>query len=199
MVKQTIVIATKNENKVKEIKKILHGTGISIKPLSAFPPIPDIKEDGKTLEENAIKKAETIAQQFNCPVLADDSGLFVPALNNQPGVKSARYAGLACDYLANNKKLLKAMNNFSGKARRAFFATCMALAIPGKKSQTRIGKIWGKITETSTGENGFGYDPIFIPQGHDKTFAQMSAKEKNSISHRALAVMKIAQVIKQQK
>ncbi len=194
--KKVIIMATKNEHKVREIKKMLRGSAYQIKPLSAFPPLPDIKEDGDTLTANALKKAQTMAKAFNRPVLADDSGLFVPALDNQPGVKSARYAGPACDTSANNRKLLRAMKPFKGRERRAYFATVMALAFPGEKSFTRLGKIWGSIAEAPQGQAGFGYDPLFIPRGECRTFAQMSPREKNAISHRALALIKIVDVIK---
>jgi XTP/dITP diphosphohydrolase len=196
--KKVIVMATKNEHKVREIKRMLQGSPFQIKPLTAFGPLPAIREDGGTLKANALKKAQTIAEVLNCPVLADDSGLFVPALNNQPGVKSARYAGPACDTLANNRKLLRAMKPLKGKQRRAFFATVMALAIPGKKSFTRMGKIWGAIAAAPQGQAGFGYDPLFYPRGEQRTFAEMSAREKNAISHRALALAKIVEVIKKQ-
>jgi len=194
--KVILVAATKNQHKLAEIRKILRGSGIAVKSLSAFPPIPEVIENGKTLEANAAKKAEAVVKAFNCPALADDSGLFVPALNGQPGVKSARYAGPVCDYSANNRKLLQHMRGLQGKERRAYFATAVALSLPGKQTIIRTGKIWGTITKIARGDNGFGYDPIFKPRGRQKTFAEMKSSEKNKISHRALALKKIALVVK---
>ncbi|MCK5242481.1 RdgB/HAM1 family non-canonical purine NTP pyrophosphatase [bacterium] len=195
--RNTVIAATKNKHKLQEIKKILSGSGIVVKSLSDFPLIPDIVENGKTLAANAAKKAETVMKTFGHPALSDDSGLFVPKLSGQPGVRSARYAGPACDYPANNRKLLQNLKAYQAKDRRAYFATVMAFAVPGRKTITRVGKIWGMITETAKGSNGFGYDPVFQPCGWKKTFAEMKAAEKNKISHRSLAVQKIAKVIRQ--
>jgi non-canonical purine NTP pyrophosphatase (RdgB/HAM1 family) len=196
--KVTVVVATTNKHKLQEIKKILRGTGIVVKCLADFPPIPVIVENGKTLEINAAKKAETVMGIFGLPVLSDDSGLFVPALAGQPGVKSARYAGPACDYQANNRKLLRNLKKHHGSERKAFFATVMAFAVPGRDTILRVGKVWGQVTEAPQGTHGFGYDPLFRPYGWDKTFAEMKTNEKNTISHRSLAVQKIATVIKKQ-
>lgn len=198
MSKQVLVLATTNANKIIEIKKVLRGSGITVKSLDLYPPMPEIIENGETLEANALKKAETIAARLRLPALADDSGLFVPALNGHPGVRSARYAGPDCDYHKNNRKLLRALKGKQGKHRHAYFATCMALAAPGKKSKLRLGKVWGKITESLQGEQGFGYDPLFIPRGHQRTFAQMPLKIKNQISHRGLALAKILPDIQRQ-
>ncbi|MCD4812544.1 RdgB/HAM1 family non-canonical purine NTP pyrophosphatase [bacterium] len=194
--KIVLVVATRNQHKLSEIKKIVRGSGISVKPLSEFSGLSEVVENGKTLEINAIKKAQTVTRALKLPVLADDSGLFVPALDGEPGVKSARYAGPSCDYAANNKKLLKRMKHLEGKDRCAYFATTMVLAKPDGTLEARTGKIWGQILETPIGKNGFGYDPVFQPWGQEKTFAQMSAAQKNLISHRALAMQKISPVIR---
>jgi len=193
--KITLVIATHNQHKLEEINKILCCKKILLKTLADFPAMPKVVEDGKTLEDNAIKKALAITKAFNLPALADDSGLFVPALNNQPGVKSARYAGPDCDYAQNNNKLLNNMQKLTRSKRKAYFATCIALSWPNGRVVTRLGKIWGDIPLQPCGEQGFGYDPIFIPRGNTKTFAQMSARKKNQLSHRALALRKIKNIL----
>jgi XTP/dITP diphosphohydrolase len=161
-----------------------------------MPDMPAVIENGLTLEANSVKKALAITERLGVPALADDSGIFIPSLGGKPGVKSARYAGPKCDYGANNRKLLKAMAKLTGRERRGYFATAMALTLPGKKPVVKIGKIWGGISETPAGENGFGYDPVFIPSGESRTFAEMTSPEKNKISHRALALQKIAPIIK---
>lgn len=191
-----LVAATTNLHKLQEIRRLLRGTGIAVRSLDQFSPLPAVREDGRTLTANAAKKARAVSRALGLPALSDDSGLFVPALGNQPGVKSARYAGPACDTLANNRKLLSRMKKMIGRERRAYFATTMVLAVPGKRIIARTGKIWGRILETPRGRNGFGYDPVFVPQGSEKTFAEMSASAKNRISHRGRALRAMAQVIR---
>lgn len=193
-----LVVATTNLHKLREIQKILRGTGLQLKPLSAFPPLSAVAETGSTLAANAIRKARATARALRLPALADDSGLFVPALKGEPGVRSARYAGPDNDYAANNRKLLRRMRGLEGRQRRAFFATVMALALPGGKIRVRTGKVWGSIGTRLAGRNGFGYDPLFYPEGSKRTFAEMSAAEKNRASHRARAARKIALVVKEE-
>lgn len=193
-----LVVATTNLHKLREIRKILKGSGLTLKPLSAFPPLPAVPETASTLAANAALKARATARALRMPALADDSGLFVPALKNEPGVRSARYAGPDNDYAANNRKLLRRMRGLEGRQRRAFFATVMALALPGGKIRVRTGKVWGSIGTRLAGRNGFGYDPLFYPEGSKRTFAEMSAAEKNRASHRALAARKIALVVKEE-
>ncbi|NTV53138.1 MAG: RdgB/HAM1 family non-canonical purine NTP pyrophosphatase [Candidatus Firestonebacteria bacterium] len=190
--KLTLIAATRNLHKIQEITKMLRGTGICLKTLDDFPPVPEVKENGRTLAANAIKKAETVSRAFGLPALSDDSGLFVPSLGNLPGVRSARYAGPSCDYADNNTKLLRALENATVSKRKAYFATVMALARPGRKTQTRIGKLAGRIIAQPQGKNGFGYDPVFVPAGFKQTLAEMKPAEKNKISHRARALAKIA-------
>jgi non-canonical purine NTP pyrophosphatase (RdgB/HAM1 family) len=190
------VAATHNPHKLREFKRILSGTGLSLRALSEFPPLPEVVEDGKTLEVNAAKKAEAISAALNLPALSDDSGLFVPALGGDPGVRSARYAGPSKDYTANNHKLLRRMAALHGRDRRAYFATAVAFSAPGFKTIIRVGKIWGTISAKPSGQNGFGYDPVFVPRGAVQTFAEMSAAAKNRISHRALALRKMAETLK---
>jgi XTP/dITP diphosphohydrolase len=188
----TLIAATRNKHKLKEISKLMRGTGIRLRSLDDYPPIPDVVENGRTLEANAIKKAEAVSKAFGQPALSDDSGLFVPALQGKPGVRSARYAGPECNYAANNVKLLKAMKSLSGSKRKAYFATTMALAWPGEKTVIRTGTLSGKIITENRGRNGFGYDPVFVPAGYGKTLAEMTPKQKNQISHRSRALAKVA-------
>ncbi len=192
----TLVAATRNQHKLAEISKMLKGSGIGLRSLDHYPPLPDVVENGKTLEANAIKKAEAISKALGLPALSDDSGLFVPVLDGKPGVRSARYAGPACDYTANNVKLLKALKNVTGAQRKAYFATTMALAWPGKTTVTFTGTLLGKIVSEARGKNGFGYDPLFVPTGAKQTLAEMSAFEKNSISHRSRALKKVAEYLR---
>jgi len=191
-----LALATRNAHKVAEITRMLRGSGIKVLSLDAFPDMPAVVENGRTLDANAIKKANAITRRFGVPALADDSGLFVPALQGKPGVRSARYAGPACDYAANNVKLLKAMAKLKGGQRKAYFATAMALTIPGQKPAVAIGKVWGTITQEPAGSQGFGYDPVFVPKGHARTFAQMKPSQKNQISHRGIALQKMVAVIR---
>jgi XTP/dITP diphosphohydrolase len=187
----TLIIATTNHGKLRELKSMLRNTGIRVRDLSAFPQPPEVLENGHSLEANALKKAKTYARVFKLPVLADDSGLFVPALHFRPGVRSARYAGKAADPAANNQKLLKAMLRKNGPDRRAYFACCIALTFPDGRCYTTIGKVWGRLIGELRGEKGFGYDPLFIPAGYGQTFAEMSKTQKNAISHRRKALEKM--------
>lgn len=190
-----LVVATTNPHKLREIKKILAGSGLQLQSLADFPPLPAVAETGATLADNAVLKARATCRALGLPALADDSGLFVPGLGGEPGVRSARYAGPDNDYAANNRKLLRRMMKLKGSKRRAFFATTMALALPGGVVRVRTGKVWGRIGGQPAGQNGFGYDPLFYPRGSTKTFAEMPATEKNRASHRALAARKIAVVV----
>jgi XTP/dITP diphosphohydrolase len=148
--------------------------------------VPDVVEDGVTLEENAKKKAVEIALATGCWAMADDSGLEVDALNGAPGVYSARYAGEHCSYADNNVKLLEAL---AGKTKRtARFRTVIALSDPAGSVETVSGECIGTVIEEQRGTNGFGYDPLFVPDGYSQTFAELSAEVKNRISHRANAL-----------
>jgi len=182
-----LIIATKNKGKVREIKHALNHLKLRILSLIDLPKLHDIKETGKTFEENAVKKARTIAKKLNVLVLADDSGLEVRALNGKPGVKSARYAGPNPTTKKLCRKLLKAMK--SEKDRRSRFVCAIAIADP-RKVRTIKGVCRGKIINEMKGDRGFGYDPIFVPEGFNKTFAKMPLKLKNQISHRGKALKK---------
>lgn len=181
-----LVIATRNAHKLEEINAIFNFQGLEVFSAFEFPDIPDVIEDRDSLEGNAAKKAVEVAKATGSWAMADDSGLEVFALNGAPGVYSARYAGEECSYEANNEKLLREL---AGKAdRSAQFRTVIALSDPEGKVQTLEGKCLGKIIEELRGTNGFGYDPLFIPDGYTETFAELDAAIKNKISHRARAL-----------
>lgn len=183
-----LIIATRNAHKLSEIEAIFNFTGLDLFSLFDFPQLPDVIEDGDTLEANAEKKAVEIAKVTGCWTLADDSGLEVTALNGAPGVYSARYAGEPCSYADNNEKLLRELADKSDRSAR--FRTVIALSDPNGKIQIVAGECAGVIIEELCGEHGFGYDPLFVPDGYTETFAQLDAAVKNRISHRARALKK---------
>ncbi len=181
-----LIIATRNPHKLEEIHAIFNFRGLEVCSAFDFPEIPDVVEDGDTLEANAIKKAAEICQATGLPALADDSGLEVEVLNGEPGVYSARWSGEGCTYHDNNLKLLREL---TGKTNRhAQFRTVIALALPGEKPQTVEGSVQGIIISELRGNQGFGYDPLFVPDGYNQTFAELPAEVKNRISHRARAL-----------
>lgn len=181
-----IVLSTDNKNKLKEIREILEDLDVKIYGKSDIDGMDfEVIEDGDTLYDNALKKASAMAERVDCAVLADDTGLFVNALNGEPGVHSARYAS-EHDDKKNREKLL---NNLKDKDdRSAYFKTEIILIDEEKNIIPIEGVCPGKISLEEKGENGFGYDSIFIPEGFDKTFAEMSHEEKNQISHRSRAL-----------
>lgn len=186
-----ILIATRNAGKAKEFEAMFAKKGVTVKTLLDYPEIPDVEETGTTFEENALLKAETIARTFQLMVLADDSGLKVDALDGNPGVYSARYAGKMKSDAANNAKLLHELTDIPPEKRTAQFHCTLALAYPGKKSLTVSGEIPGRILSIPKGENGFGYDPLFYIETKGKTLAEMTKEEKNTMSHRAKALEKL--------
>ena len=181
-----LVIATRNPHKLEEIHAIFDFQGLEVCSSFDFPEIPDVVEDGDTLEANAIKKAVEICKATGLPALADDSGLEVEAMNGEPGVYSARWSGEGCTYHDNNLKLLRELSG--NPDRRARFRTVIALALPGEEPQTVEGSVRGRIIEELRGDQGFGYDPLFMPDGYNQTFAELPARVKNKISHRARAL-----------
>lgn len=183
-----LVIATRNAHKLEEIKAIFNFQSLEVCSAFDFPDIPDVVEDGETLEANAVKKAVTLAKTTGFWAIADDSGLEVAALGGAPGVYSARYAGEHCSYADNNVKLLSEL--LGKQDRSACFRTVIALSDPSGNVRTLDGSCPGTIIEELRGTNGFGYDPLFIPAGYAETFAQLDAKIKNRISHRAKALQK---------
>ena len=189
-----LILATRNQGKRREIQDML-GSDIQVLSLEAFPNAPEVIEDGKTFEANAIKKAREIATYTGLPALADDSGLVVNALNGAPGIYSARYAGENATDEANNAKLVENLRNIPANQRTAHFCCAMALATPDGHIQTAEA-IWkGRILTTPRGTNGFGYDPLFFIPTHHCTSAELSSDEKNRISHRGQALRAILPLI----
>ena len=187
-----IVFATNNKHKLEDIKDIL-GKDFEIVSLAEIGCHEDIPETGLTLEENARQKSTYIVEHYNHDCFADDTGLEVDALNGEPGVYSARYAeGTDHDSEANMRKLLSKMSNV--KDRTARFRTVISLIINGVEHQFE-GRVEGRIATEKHGKEGFGYDPIFIPEGYDKSFAELGEEVKNQISHRARAVKKLAEYL----
>ncbi len=188
-----IVLATRNEGKIAEFKVLVKDLAIEIKSLNDFGPIPTVEEDGETFEDNAYKKAQFTARVLGFPALADDSGLVVKALDGVPGVHSARYAGEDASDEENNLKLLKAMEGV--KNREAYFMCVLAIAMPSGPALIYEGRCDGVIAEELTGNQGFGYDPLFFHESLKKTFAQMSTEEKNQVSHRGRAMAEFREEI----
>ena len=187
-----IVFATNNKHKLEEIKDIL-GKDFEIVSLDEIGCHEDIPETGLTLEENARQKSSYVVEHYGQNCFADDTGLEVDALNGEPGVHSARYAeGTDHDSEANMRKLLSKMANV--KDRTARFRTVISLIINGVEHQFE-GRVEGRIATEKHGKEGFGYDPIFIPKGYDKSFAELGEEVKNQISHRARAVKKLAEYL----
>ena len=187
----TLWIATKNRGKTREFKLLLARWAF-IRDLYSYPKLPDIKETGDTFLANAKIKAVTLSRHL-CGrlILADDSGLIVPALGGHPGVCSARYAGPQSTPEKNRRKLLKKMVGLSGSGRKAYFQATLVLARNGRILGTKSARIWGQITMLERGSGGFGYDPIFQPRGFRKTFGELPASLKKRISHRARAARAI--------
>jgi XTP/dITP diphosphohydrolase len=181
-----LVLATRNEGKILEFESLLSGFKVQIKSLRDFGPIPPVEEDGKTFEENAVKKARFTARVLGFPSLADDSGLVVESLGGLPGVQSARYAGEDATDGANNLKLLESLRGVS--ERDAQFVCVLAIAVPRGPALLYEGRCKGMIAEAPKGEKGFGYDPLFYYPPLGKTFAEMCPEEKNRVSHRGRAM-----------
>lgn len=196
-----VVIASGNEDKVKELQELLRDTPIRVRHPREFGGIPEIEEDGVTLEDNARKKALTVAQRFRLPAVADDTGLFVDALGGRPGVYSARYAGEGVSYEENVRKLLAELKGVADERRTARFVCVIALSVPADGDitvKTVEGVCQGSIAHKPRGNQGFGYDPIFIVSGTDRTFAEMDPQEKNEISHRGRALAKLKALLQQE-
>ncbi|MDL4841704.1 XTP/dITP diphosphatase [Aquibacillus rhizosphaerae] len=194
---EKLIIATKNKGKMKDFKQLFSKYGVEVYSLLDLDQtIPDIEETGTTFEENAAIKAETIAKQFQIPVLADDSGLEVEALNGEPGVYSARYAGEAKSDSDNLHKVLEKLKNVTIAEREARFVCVLAVAQPNKHTIYKRGVCEGSIALEPVGENGFGYDPIFYPKGYQITMAQLTSEEKNQISHRGNAIIQLEEWLK---
>lgn len=181
----TLVIATRNKGKTAEIRDLLKGFPVDIKNLDDFGPLPPLKEDGNTFDENAYQKASFAAKILGLPALADDSGLLVEALDGAPGIHSARYAG---ENATDEQRYLKLLEEMKGKSNRnAAFECVISIAVPTGPALTYVARCQGLITERPAGSNGFGYDPIFFYPPLNKTFAQLTREEKSRVSHRGKA------------
>lgn len=187
-----IVFATNNKNKLREIREIMNDL-YEVLSLVDIGCHEEIVEDAETIEGNAKIKADFVTNKYHVDCFADDTGLEVEALNGAPGVYSARYAGEHCSYQDNVNKMLNAMKGKTN--RKAAFRTVIALNLDGK-SYTFEGRCDGQIVESQRGTDGFGYDPIFMPDGFNQTFAEMSHEEKNAISHRGRATKKLIAFLK---
>lgn len=188
-----IIVATNNPGKAKEFEALFHSKGYKIKTLNDHPEIPEIAETGTTFEQNALIKAKTVSQFLNRMAIADDSGLKVDALRGEPGVFSARYAGKQKSDQDNNEKLLNELKGVPLTQRTAQFHCTLALVAPGKEDLVVEGEVAGVILEEPRGENGFGYDPLFYIPEKGKTMAELTQEEKNELSHRAVALEKLAE------
>ncbi len=188
MYPKEIVRATRNPDKKKELKRLLQGLGIKVVSLDKYPRCPNVKEGNRSFRENAIRKARSVSKFSARPALADDSGLEADALGGRPGVRSSRFAGAGATYADNNRKLLKMLSGKQAKQRGAQFRCAVAIYDYPKLVGVVEGKIRGRIARRPRGRYGFGYDPLFIVPRYAKTFAQLSPKLKNKISHRARAL-----------
>ncbi|MDR3240742.1 MAG: XTP/dITP diphosphatase [Lactobacillaceae bacterium] len=184
---QELIFATKNAGKVREFREFLAPLGIQVRDLTELEDLPEIVENGQTFEENALIKAQTIAEFLNQPVVAEDSGLVIDALNGEPGVHSARYAA-DHDDAANNAKVLERLTGFAPEKRTANFQTVIVALKPDGNKLVAKGSVHGQILDHLQGDNGFGYDPLFFYPPYNKTMAEMTAAEKNEISHRGQAL-----------
>ena len=190
-----IVFATGNKGKMREIKQIMADMDVEVVSMKEAGICIDIEENGNTFEENALIKARAIANEAKTIVLADDSGLEIDFLDKAPGVLSARYMGEDTPYEVKNAHILELLKDVQGKERSARFVCSIAAVFPDGREFTTYATIEGEIAHKSAGENGFGYDPIFFVPEFDKTTAQLSAEEKNKISHRGKALTKMKEIL----
>ncbi len=196
---KTVVLATRNQHKVQEIRALLADLPITFLSLADFPDLPEVVEDGLTCQENAVKKARDTAAGTGHWALADDTGLEVEALGGRPGVYAARYAGEHATYADNCEKLLEELKHIPHERRGARFLTVMALADSEGHIEVVEGALQGQITERFYGSQGFGYDPVFyVPEAH-KSLAEMTLSEKNACSNRGLALLFAIDLLKQQR
>jgi len=187
----SLLVATNNRHKAEEIEALLRELSVSVKTLSDFPQVGTIEENAATLEGNALKKAREAFRATALPTIADDTGLEVGYLNDAPGVYSSRYAGPQASYAENCTLLLRRLRGVPPRRRMARFRSVIAFISREGKEDLVEGIVRGVILEAPRGGQGFGYDPVFLPEGHDCTFAEMSLEEKNRISHRAMALARL--------
>ena len=180
-----LIFASGNKGKVKEVKNLFSGSGFEIVSLYDLDNVPEIEETGATFYENAFIKAKEIYDIYKVPVIADDSGLEIEQLGGRPGVYSARYAFEGCTYEDNNNKVLGELKDLPEPHKAAF--VCCAIYFDGENETHCFGRLEGKIVKERKGDKGFGFDPIFVPDGYEKTLAEFELEEKNKISHRSRA------------
>ncbi|MFE9428122.1 RdgB/HAM1 family non-canonical purine NTP pyrophosphatase [Kitasatospora sp. NPDC006697] len=193
-----LILATRNQHKVTELRAILGAAGLDVELVGAdaYPEIPDVPETGVTFAENALLKAHALARATGLPAIADDSGLCVDVLGGAPGIFSARWSGKHGDDLANLELLLAQLSDIAEEHRAAHFACAAALALPDGTERVTEGRLLGTLRTAPAGTNGFGYDPILQPLGESRTCAELTAEEKNAISHRGKAFRALAEVVK---
>ena len=191
---QTLLLATNNSHKVKEIRTILAAVPFVLLSLSDFSDVPELVENGETLEENALIKAREVFKYLKMPVVSDDTGLEVSSLGGQPGVYSARYAGAQATYAENRQKLLQEMRGMELGGRKARFR-CAVVYLDSITEKMFEGSCEGRIVEEEHGSGGFGYDPIFVPDGYSQTFGEIPSEVKNRISHRAKAFSSVREFL----
>jgi XTP/dITP diphosphohydrolase len=184
-----LILATNNQHKIAELTALLAGAGVTILTKADFPDFPEIEETANTLAENALEKSLTIFRKYGIPAVADDTGLEVNCLGGAPGVYSARYAGEGCTFADNNRKLLHELEGVPEERRRARFVTVIAVTYADGETCLE-GDVLGHIATEPRGDNGFGYDPVFVYQPLGKTFAEIGSETKNAVSHRAVALGK---------
>ncbi len=192
-----ILLATKNPGKIREMNRLFKNTGIDFMGLNKLKEVPDVLEDGRTYHENAFKKAITFYNLASMPTLAEDSGIEVDLLNGAPGIFSARFAGENATDRENTEKLLELLRGAPEEKRTARFVSVLCLIVNGTPYFFE-GEVRGRIIEQPRGESGFGYDPVFVPEGYDRTFAELGDDVKNRISHRAAAIEKLKDFLKTQ-
>ncbi|MCH8041968.1 MAG: XTP/dITP diphosphatase [Nitrospinae bacterium] len=191
-----LVLATTNPDKQEELVSLLRDLGYTIRTMDEFDSVPRVIEDGETCQANAMKKATALARHTGMLALADDTGLEVEALGGRPGVYAARYAGEEATYEDNWRKLLRELKGVPADKRVARFRTAVAIAEPSSQVEVVEGVLDGRITESPSGTEGFGYDPVFLVPELGKTLAQLTLEQKNRISHRARALAKAKEVLK---
>jgi XTP/dITP diphosphohydrolase len=192
-----LVLATRNAHKVQELAEILGEAGLDVQLLALPADAPEVVEDGLTFAENAVKKARSAATHTGLPAVADDSGLCVDVLNGMPGIFSARWAGTGRDDAANLALVLDQVADVPDGHRGASFVCAAVAALPSGEERVVEGRVGGRLVRSPRGTNGFGYDPIFVPDGHDVTTAEMSPAAKHAISHRGVAFRALAPVLRE--
>jgi len=183
-----LVVATRNRGKLQEIRSLLDGVVETVRCAADFAEFPETVEDGLTFRDNALKKAREAMRFTGLPALADDSGLVVDVLAGRPGVHSARFAGEGAGDAANNRRLLEELNGIPANLRQAAFVCELAFVTPAGLEQVFSGRVGGSVLTSERGHGGFGYDPLFLVDGFDRTMAELTLPEKNSISHRGQAL-----------